>query len=308
MTTILNNVRIGAAHRGLAVALCAAGALSACGSSVASAGGGGGRVQVAAAENFWGSIAAQIGGDHAQVVSVITSPDTDPHAYEPTPQDGRTFAEAQYIIIDGAGYDPWAPKLVDANPSNDRHVLTVADLAGRKQGDNPHMWYSPAIVAQVIARVTDDLKKLDSADAAYFDQQAAIYTSAALRNYDDLRAAIKARYSGVAVGATESLFVDLARDLGLDLVTPPEYMKAISEGNDPTAADKSTFDTQISSGQIKVLVFNKQNATPDIQGLVDTAHAAGIPVVAITETLDPASATFQGWQARQLADLEAALG
>jgi zinc/manganese transport system substrate-binding protein len=307
MTTILNNVRVSIAWLSLAVALFTAGALSACGSSAASTGGGG-RVQVVAAENFWGSIASQIGGDHAQVVSVVTSPETDPHAYEPTPQDGRTFAQAQYIIINGAGYDPWAPKLVDANPAGGRQVLTIADLAGRKEGDNPHMWYSPSIVAQVIARVTDDFKKLDSADAAYFDQQAATYRSTALTRYDDLRAVIRAKYSGVAVGATENVFVDLAADLGLDLITPPDYMKAISEGNDPTAADKSTFDTQITSRQIKVLVFNKQNSTPDIQGLVDTAHAAGIPVVAITETLDPATATFQDWQSGQLAALQVALG
>jgi zinc/manganese transport system substrate-binding protein len=307
MTTILN--RLGASRGVLTLMVGPIALLAACGASPASgAPAGGGKVQVVAAENFWGSIASQIGGDHAQVVSIISSPDTDPHAYEPTPQDGRTFAQAQYIIIDGAGYDPWAPKLVDANPSSGRQVLTVADLAGRKEGDNPHMWYSPAIVSQVIDRITGDLQRLDSADAAYFAQQKAMFTSSALKKYDDLRAAIKARYSGVPVGATESIFIDLARDLGLNLITPPEYMRAISEGNDPTAADKSTFDSQISSRQLKVLVFNKQNSTPDIQGLVDKARAEGIPVVAITETLAPATATFQDWQAGQLAALQAALG
>jgi zinc/manganese transport system substrate-binding protein len=169
------------------------------------------------------------------------------------------------------------------------------------------MWYDPTIVGQVIDRIASDLKALDPIDASYFDQQRAAFTSVSLKQYNDLRASIKAASAGVPVGATESIFVDLAQDLGLNLITPREYMKAISEGNDPGAADKATFDAQITGKQIKVLVFNSQNSTPDIQALVDKARGGGIPVVPITETLDPASATFQAWQSGQLAALQTAL-
>ena len=303
MTTILNRRGLAAIVAG---AFSAVSLLAGCGAS-ATGNTGGGRVLVVAAENFWGSIATQLGGDHAQVISVITSPNTDPHVYEPTPQDGRTVAQAQYAVVNGAGYDPWAPQLIAANPSSNRRTLTVADLAGRRAGDNPHMWYDPTIVGQVIDRITNDLKALDPTDATYFDQRRATFVSVALKQYNDLRASIKAAYAGVPVGATESIFVDLAKDLGLDLITPYEYMKAISEGNDPSAADKATFDAQITAQQIKVLVFNSQNSTPDIQALVSKARAAGIPVVPITETLDPAGATFQDWQSGQLAALELAL-
>ena len=280
-------------------------ALAACGAP--RPGGASGRVLVAAAESSWGSIASQIGGRHADVVSLVSNPDTDPHAYEPTAQDGRTIAEAQYVIVNGAGYDPWAPHLVDANPADGRTVLTIADLAGRGNGDNPHMWYSPTIVARVVSRITDDLKTIDPADAAYFDRQRAAFTTTALRRYDELRSSIRSRYAGVPVGATESIVVDLAQDLKLDLTTPPDYMKAVSEGDDPTAADRSAVDSQITGRRIRVLVFNRQNSTTDIQALVDRARSEGIPVVAITETLDPATATFQDWQARQLEALQAAL-
>ncbi|HEX6405151.1 MAG TPA: zinc ABC transporter substrate-binding protein [Pseudonocardiaceae bacterium] len=69
-----------------------------------------------AAENFWGSIAAQL-GDHVTVRSIITNPDADPHDYEPTAADARTVASAQYVVENGAGYDPWVAKLVAANPA-----------------------------------------------------------------------------------------------------------------------------------------------------------------------------------------------
>src|SRR6185369_7174516 len=131
----------------------------------------GGKVQVVAAENFWGSIAAQVGGAHVQVTNIISSPDTDPHDYEPTSQDARAFATAQYAIVNGAGYDTWAQQALDANPNSARKELDVAKLAGRVNGDNPHMWYSPTIVNQVTDQITKDLTSLDAADAAYFEQQ-----------------------------------------------------------------------------------------------------------------------------------------
>lgn len=290
----------------LALAFCLM-PLAGCGSASTGGVASGGKVQVVAAENFWGSIAAQVGGDHVSVTSIITSPDTDPHDYEPTSQDARAFATAQYAIVNGAGYDSWAQKALDANPSSGRKELDVAKLAGRAEGDNPHMWYSPTIVSRVADQITADLKSLDAADASYFDQQNQQFKTVALKQYNDLISAIKTKYAGTPVGATESIFEDMAPALGLNLITPPSLMKAISEGEDLTAADKATMSQQITSKQIKVLVFNSQNTTNDVNGFVNEAKAAGIPVVSITETLSPAGAPFQAWQAAQLQALQSAL-
>ena len=282
--------------------------LAACGVGTSHVDFGTGKIQVVAAENFWGSIASQVGGSHVQVTSIIVNPDTDPHAYEPTPSDARLIAQAQYVIVNGAGYDAWAPKLLDANPASGRTVLTVGDLFGKKEGDNPHMWYSPSYVDQVVDRMGSDLAKIDSADASAITQQAAQYKSTGLKDYHDTVSAIKAKYSGTRVGATESIAAYLADGTGLNLVTPSSYLKAISEGTDPSAADKAEVQNEIASRSIKVFIFNSQNSTPDIQGLVDKATAQGIPVVKITETLAPATATFQDWQTAQLKDLLHALG
>src|SRR5689334_14773088 len=104
--------------------------LAGCGGGGGSDGGGGGRLRVVAAENFWGSIARQLGGDKVSVQSIIVNPDTDPHSYEPTSADGATLAEAQLVIVNGIGYDRWASQLVDANPSSSRVVLDVGGLLG----------------------------------------------------------------------------------------------------------------------------------------------------------------------------------
>jgi zinc/manganese transport system substrate-binding protein len=209
--------------------------------------------------------------------------------------------------VNGAGYDPWADKLLQANPGN-RSVVDVGKLVGVKEGGNPHLWYGPAYVHRVVARMTDDLKKADGGDAGYFDQRRATFEKTTLGTYDGLQAEIKQKYAGQPVGATESIFAYLARDLGLTLVTPPAFMDAISEGNEPTAADKATVDRQVAERQIKVLVYNKQNSTPDVDALVRKAKDEKIPVVSITETPDPAGTSFQDWQSSQLRSLQRALG
>ncbi len=267
----------------------------------------GGPLRVAAAENFWGSIAAQLGGDRVQVTSVITNPATDPHEYEPSASDARTLAEAQLVLVNGIGYEPWAPQLLAANPVKGRIVLTVGDLVGIKPGGNPHRWYSPGNVQQVIAAIVSSYQRLDPADAAYFERQRVLFETKALRAYKAEIATIKRRYAGVAVGASESIFAPLAQALGLDLVTPASFLRAISEGAEPTAADKTTIDRQIARRQIKVWVENSQNSTPDVQRLTDEARKKGIPVTTITETLTPATATFEAWQLAQLKALAAAL-
>ncbi|MEU8029606.1 zinc ABC transporter substrate-binding protein [Streptomyces sp. NPDC049099] len=271
------------------------------------AGGSGKTIQVVAAENFWGSIASQLGGSHVKVTSIINNPDADPHDYEPTAADARTVAGAQYTIVNGIGYDAWADKLLAANPGSGRTQLKVGDLVGIKPGGNPHRWYSPDNVHQVIEKITADYKKIDPADAAYFDQQKKTFETKTLAGYNKLIADIKAKYAGTLIGASESIVTPLSDGLGLKMLTPETFLDAMSEGSDPTAKDKATIDQQIKNKKIKIYVYNSQNSTPDVQAQVKEAKAQGIPVATVTETLTPAGASFQQWQTTQLQGIEQAL-
>lgn len=281
--------------------------LTACGTTFSNASDSSGPLQIVAAENFWGSIAAQVGGSHVHVTSIIVDPNADPHSYEPTAADARTVASAQYVIVNGAGYDPWADRLLQANPVNGRRELNVGDFNGKHEGDNPHMWYSPNYVTAVANKIRDDLKALDPADAAAFDRSAQTFLTTGLAQYHDLIAAIKAKYSGTPVGATESIFSYLAPSLGLNLITPYSYLKAVSGGTDISAADQATVEQQIRQKQIKILVYNSQNTPNNIQALIALAKANNIPVATITETLTPATASFQSWQTSQLQGIQNAL-
>jgi zinc/manganese transport system substrate-binding protein len=267
----------------------------------------GGKIVVAVAESSWGSIAAQLGGDKVQVTSIVSNPNADPHDYEPTAADARLIATARLVILNGIGYDPWVQKLLDASPSSGRGVLNVGEVVGVAVGGNPHQWYSPSSVGAMIGAIANEYSKLDPADSSYFLSRRDSFGTVDLKTYFDLIDSIRGAYASTAVGASESIFAELAPTLGLNLITPPSFLKAISEGTEPTAADKATIDMQIQSHAIAIYVYNSQNATPDVQRQISECRQAGIPVTTISETLAPAGFTFQQWQIDQLNGIAAAL-
>ena len=265
-----------------------------------------GTISIVAGENFWGSIAAQLGGSRVSVHSIVTDPNADPHEYESSTADARAFADADLVILNGAGYDDWGQKLLDANSSNHRTVLNIAQLLGRQPGDNPHFWYNPSYVVAVADKITAELKTIDPASVAFFDQQRSTFTIA-LKPYTDRLSEIKSRYAGAPIGSTESIFVYMASALGLDLISPPDFMNAVAEGTDPPVSDVAVFHDQVAGKQIKVLVYNIQASSALTANLKQLAQQQNIPLVGVTETLQPVGSTFQDWQVTQLATLEAAL-
>ena len=290
------------------LALLAGSVVAACGSpsSATSDGPSGNHLNVVAGENFWGSLVAQLGGAQVTVTSVVTDPNADPHDYQSSAGNARAFATAQYVIINGAGYDNWAQKLLDANQSSNRTVFKVADLLGKKEGDNSHFWYSPGYVEKVADRITRDLSSIDSADAAYFSQQRAAFETT-LKPYHDRIAAIKSKFAGQKVAATESIFAYMADALGLAVISPPEFMKAVAEGNDPPAETVTTFQQQLRSREATVLVYNQQTSTDVTNNLRQLAVQQNIPIVGVTETTQPPDTSFQTWMVAELNDLQNAL-
>ena len=264
-------------------------------------------VEVVASISAWGSVLAQLGGVHVHETSIIRNPSADPHDYEPTPADGRAIATARVLVVNGIGYDGWASKAAAANPDSNRRIVNVGKVVHVATGGNPHRWYSPSDVTAVADAITAALQAVDPADAAYFALRHNAFETQGLATYHRLIAEIRATYGGTRIAASESVVLPLAGALGLDVVTPSSFLRAVSEGAEPSAADKSTIDAQIESGQVEVYVVNRQNSTPDVAAQVRAARARGIPVVAITETLTPSTVTFQDWQVAQLRALQSAL-
>jgi zinc/manganese transport system substrate-binding protein len=263
-------------------------------------------IPVVAAENFWGSLITQLGGTRTRVLSIVTDPNADPHEYESNSQDAQAIANAAFVIVNGAGYDDWALKLIAASNTPHQVVLNVADLLGKKEGDNPHFWYSPYYVNDTVKAMYSDLVSIDAAGTAYFTQQYASL-NASLGVYNARISEIKQKFAGAKVASTESIFVYLANATGLDLVSPPAFMDAVAEGNDPPAQSVVQFQQLIQNGTVTVLVYNAQTVTPLTQNIKAMAATKGIPVVAVTETIQPPDIPFEVWMNAELISLQNAL-
>jgi len=265
-----------------------------------------GQIRVVAAENFWGSLLSQLGGTHIQVFTIVTDPNADPHEFESTIANAEAVANANYVIVDGAGYDNWALKLISANSIPCQKVLNIGDLLGQKAGVNPHFWYNPYYIPKILNQMYNTLVSLNQTDASYFTQQYASL-NASLGTYTQRINEIKQQFAGTNVAATESIFVYLANATGLNLISPPAFMEAVSEGNDPPAQSIVQFQQQLQSGTVKVLVYDQQTVTPITQEMESIATKNNVPLVGITETILPPNALFQDWMNAELTSLQSAL-
>ena len=263
-------------------------------------------IKIVAAENFWGSLVAQLAGRVGTVTTILSDPAVDPHGYESRADDARAFASADYVVTNGAGYDAWADRLLAGNRRPGRRVLSVATLLGKTPTDNPHFWYDPAAVNAVVDRISADLIALKPDATTYLTSQRTSLGSsfAAIRQR---LGEIKAKHPGAQVAATESIFVYLGRFLGLDVISPPDFMSAVAEGNDPPAPAVARFEQQLTTHAAQVFVYNRQTSTAATSNLVRLAKRLGIPTVALTETIVPSSATFEEWFGAELGDLQVAL-
>lgn len=148
------------AKRALAIAAAAATLLSmaACGSSNAASGksdssgaASSGKIEVVASINQWGSVAEDLGGSNVEVTNIMTKTNVEAHDYEPTSQDVAKFGTAKVAVVNGADYDPWATKA--AQPTKVT-LVTAAETAGIKEGDNPHVWFSAKVRSNTADAIT----------------------------------------------------------------------------------------------------------------------------------------------------------
>ncbi len=263
-------------------------------------------MQVVAAENFWGSLAEQICGIHCNVTSVITDPNTDPHEYEANSAVAQKIANANLVIVNGVGYDNWALKLISAGGNPNRTVLNAGEIAGVSNGSNPHLWYSPIYVNETVRQMYEYFVKEDPSNAAYYARQYAAL-NASLVQVDGRIAAIKRQYAGTKVASTEEIFVYLANASGLDLISPMEFMSAVSEGTDPSIQSVTQFENQLENRNVSVLVYNEQTTTPLTVQMREIAMQNNISVVGVTETIQPQDMPYQEWMNSELINLQNAL-
>ena len=263
-----------------------------------------GPVTIVAAENFYGDLATQIGGDHVTVTSILSNPDDDPHLFESSASTARSLADADVVIYNGADYDPWMDKLLSASTNGARTAIVAADLVGKKSGDNPHLWYDPKTLPAVAAALASALEQRDPVNAAAYDANLKTFDAAfaaVLQGAD----AVKAQYAGTPVTATEPVFGYMAEAMGLKMLNY-DFQVATMNDTEPSPSDVAAFEDSLKNGTVKILFYNSQVTDDTTARLLDLAKAGNVPVIGVTET-EPAGQTIESWFSGQIAAVQSAL-
>lgn len=261
-------------------------------------------IAIVAAENFYGGVAQQIGGNDVTVSSILQSPDQDPHLFEASPSTARNIAAAQILVQSGIGYDDWMAKLAQASKGGAAKLFAVAPLAARQNGDNPHIWYDPQTMLAYAAVLTEKLAAADPAHAAGFRKRLADF-QASMHPVLKKIAALRALYSGTPVTATEPVFGYLMDAVGLRNRNAA-FQIAVMNDTEPSASDLAAFEQSLKTRAVKLLIYNSQATDPLADRMKTLAQQSGVPVLPVTET-EPKGLTYQAWMLDVLNKLQQAL-
>jgi len=261
-------------------------------------------IAIVAAENFYGDVAAQIGGPDVTVISILNNPDQDPHLFEASPSVARAVSKAQIVVYNGIDYDPWMAKLIRATPSADRQTIVVADLIGKKVGDNPHIWYDLAAMRAFVKKLTRVLEGIDPAHKAEYQNRLDTFE----RSLAPIATKIKtlhARLSGAPVTATEPVFGYMLDALGMQNRNQ-KFQLAVMNNTEPSASCVAAFETDLKTQKVRLLIYNSQASDPVADRMLKLAKQSHIPVVGATET-EPKGLTYQDWMLSELNAVDRAL-
>jgi zinc/manganese transport system substrate-binding protein len=261
-------------------------------------------IKILAAQNFYAEVATAIGGDRVSVETVAMPADADPHDFEPAPSVARSVSDAAIVVFNGADYDHWMEHLLESTERPDRQVIEAAQLIGVEEGDNPHVWYDPRTIPAVAEALAATLAELDPADAANYETRKAAFL-ATVKPVGDKVAAIRDRFAGSPIAATEPVFGYMADALGLKS-SNAEFQAAIMNETEPSAKDVAALESYLREHKVKALIYNTQVTDAMTEQLLSVAKEADVPVVGVTETT-PEGKTYPEWMLDELDALEKAL-
>lgn len=246
---------------------------------------------VTASINQWGTLAKELGGDLVTVSSIINSTNVEAHDYEPTTADVKRLCTSAVTIVNGADYDSWALK---AATNGNGAIVNAAQSGGKKDGDNPHVWFSAKVRTATADAITSAYRKAMPAKADEFTKLNRAWHNRETE-LEERIAKTREATKGMRYGATESVARYLADDLGMVDRTPAGYTQAIANDSEPTPSDITQFVSTLTSKRVAMLILNPQEANAMTNQLTDTAKRADVPVVEISEQMPDTYDSLLDW-------------
>ena len=249
-----------------------------------------GPITLVASLNQWGSLAAAIGGDDVKVTSILSSTTVDAHDFEPTAQDVKALHTADVVLVNGAGYDTWASK----NMASSTTCISVSDIVGAMDGDNPHLWFSRDARFAIASELADTFSRLRPGEKKTFSKNLKAWQTCEDTLERHIHEFSKA-HPDTTYAATEDVAYYLMSDMGFEDRTPQGYTQAMMNDAEPTAADMRDFKALLADDGVDLFINGAQTATELTDGLVKDARNAKIPVQTVTEQMPSNYKTLTDW-------------
>jgi zinc/manganese transport system substrate-binding protein len=262
-------------------------------------------IKIVAAENFYGVVAQQIAGSDAEVTSILSNPNQDPHEFTTNAATAKAVADADIVIYSGIGYDAWMEKLLGTQGRPGRVVINVSSLIGAKDGDNPHIWYDPRTMPALADKLAEALAERIAQRRPIFQMKVSDFKKSMQPEIDKI-AALKAAYQDTPVTATEPVFGYMADALGFKMLND-DFQVNVMNDTEPSAAETAAFEKSLATKSVKLLFYNSQVTDPATDRIKKLAQKAGVPIVGVTETQPPDQKTYVGWMLHELHAVEAGL-
>jgi len=261
------------------------------------------RLSIVAAENFYGQLAKEIGGNNINVSSIISNPNADPHLFAITSSTSKQIHNAQIIIYNGANYDGWMDQILKSQQN--LIVINVASLMQlNKPNINPHIWYKPDTMPTLALYLTNLFVHMDSQHAIQYKQNLAIFL-AENKQVQTKISALKAKYACVAVTATEPVFNYMTDAIGLQM-QGLDFQWKIMNDTEPSPKMLSGYLDLLNEHKVRLLFYNSQVTDGTTKNILAIAKKNNIPVVGINETMPP-NILVNAWLINQLNQTEIAL-
>ncbi|HEY3193067.1 MAG TPA: zinc ABC transporter substrate-binding protein [Solirubrobacterales bacterium] len=281
--------------RGLALvgAVGAATLIAGCSSS----GSDSGKVAVVATTTQIGDFARQVGGDAVDVDQIL-APNTDPHDYEPRPNDVANAADAEIVFANGDNLDSWIDKVVSDSGSDakviDLGATVPVKLPGESGGPeasqyNPHWWHDPRNAEEAVRQIAVQLSAVDPGHKATFEANARAYEE----NLKRLDTGIMSCLNTVAP-AERKLVTDhdafpyFANRYGIDVVgavIPSQTTQA-----QPNAQDLSNLADLVRREGVRA-IFPESSLSPKLAQTIAAQTGASSDYTLYGDTLGPADST-----------------
>ena len=141
-----------------------------------------GKKRVVTSFTIIADMAREVAGD-AAIVESITKPGSEIHGYDPTPKDIVKAQGADLVLWNGMNLELWFEKFFANVKDVPGAVLTEGiEPIGISEGPytgkpNPHAWMSPSNAVIYVENIRKALVKMDPANEATYNANAADYTA-----------------------------------------------------------------------------------------------------------------------------------